>query len=60
MEHVVAPGSTTGFKLIDPDGAHAERAFDLATPMWEWGSVIPNGDLLALGTRPDIGGVLWR
>ena len=25
-----APGSRTGFKLIDPDGAFAERAFDLA------------------------------
>jgi streptomycin 6-kinase len=46
-----APGSTTGFKFIDPDGANAERAFDLAISMREWGAVIPNGDLLSLGRR---------
>jgi len=44
-----APGSTTGFKFIDPDGAFAERAFDLAIPMREWGNVMPNGDPLHLG-----------
>jgi streptomycin 6-kinase len=46
-----APGSTTGFKFVDPDGAFAERAFDLAIPMREWGAVMPAGDLLALGRR---------
>jgi streptomycin 6-kinase len=46
-----APGSITGFKFVDPDGAFAERAFDLAIPMREWGAVRPAGDLLALGRR---------
>jgi len=46
-----APRSTTGFKFVDPDGAFAERAFDLAIPMREWGAVMPAGDLLALGRR---------
>ena len=46
-----APGSATGFKFVDPDGAFAERAFDLAIPMREWGAVMPAGDLLALGRR---------
>ncbi len=46
-----APGSTTGFKFVDPDGACAERAFDLAVPMREWGSVIPDGDLVQLGRQ---------
>ena len=44
-----APGSAHGFKFIDPDGLLAERAFDLAIPMREWGSVLPDGDLLHLG-----------
>ena len=44
-----APGSTTGFKFIDPDGAFAERAFDLAIPMREWGNVMPSGNPLHLG-----------
>lgn len=44
-----APASTTGFKFVDPDGGFAERAFDLAIPMREWGNVIPDGDLLQLG-----------
>ena len=44
-----ASSSTTGFKFVDPDGAFAERAFDLAIPMREWGNVIPKGDLLQLG-----------
>lgn len=44
-----APGSTMGFKFVEPDGGFAERAFDLAIPMREWGSVIPGGDLLQLG-----------
>jgi streptomycin 6-kinase len=42
--------SDGSFKLVDPDGAFAERAFDLAIPMREWGAVIPPGDLLALGS----------
>jgi streptomycin 6-kinase len=37
-----------GFRLVDPDGAFAERAFDLAIPMREWGAVLPQGDLFAL------------
>ena len=43
------PDTTDGFKFIDPDGVFAERAFDLAIPMREWGSVLPDGDLLRLG-----------
>ena len=38
------------FKLVDPDGAFAERAFDLAIPMREWGAVLPKGDLFALAS----------
>ena len=41
--------SPTGFKFVDPDGAFAERAFDLAIPMREWGSEIFTADRLALG-----------
>jgi streptomycin 6-kinase len=44
-----ATGSPTGFKLVDPDGAFAERAFDLAIPMREWGDALPEGDLVQLG-----------
>jgi streptomycin 6-kinase len=44
-----APGSATGFKLVDPDGAFAERAFDLAISMREWGDVMPEGDPVQLG-----------
>jgi streptomycin 6-kinase len=43
--------SATTFKLIDPDGALAEPAFDLAIPMREWGPTIPPGDLMTLGER---------
>jgi streptomycin 6-kinase len=46
-----APGSATGFKFVDPDGAFAERAFDLAIPVREWGNVIPQGDVVGLGRR---------
>lgn len=46
-----APDSTTGFKFVDPDGVVAERAFDLAIPMREWGNVRPEGDLVELGRR---------
>ncbi|HEV2649827.1 MAG TPA: aminoglycoside phosphotransferase family protein [Rhizomicrobium sp.] len=43
--------ATSQFKFVDPDGAFAERAYDLAVPMREWGPAIPPGDLLALGRR---------
>jgi streptomycin 6-kinase len=46
-----APGDATSFKFVDPDGAIAERAFDLAIPMREWGNVMPAGDPLRLGRR---------
>lgn len=46
---LAVPGSTTQFKLVDPDGAFAEKAFDLAIPMREWGSTVPAGDLMTLG-----------
>ena len=44
-----ATDSATGFKFIDPDGAFAEPAFDLAIPMREWGQRVPDGDLVQLG-----------
>jgi streptomycin 6-kinase len=43
---LAAPGSETGYKFVDPDGAFAERAFDLAIPMREWMGQRPDGDLL--------------
>lgn len=46
---LTAPGSGTGFKLIDPDGGFAERAFDLGISMREWGSAMPTGDPVQLG-----------
>ena len=46
-----AAGTILSFKFIDPDGVHAERAFDLAIPMREWGQVMPNGDPLRLGRQ---------
>jgi streptomycin 6-kinase len=48
---LLAPGSTTGFKFIDPDGIYAEQAFDLGVFMREWGPEIPSGDLLEFGLR---------
>lgn len=36
------------YKLIDPDGAFAEPAFDLAVMMREWGDGVPSGDLVEL------------
>jgi streptomycin 6-kinase len=39
----------SGYKFIDPDGVFAERAFDLAIPMREWGSAMPAGDPVRLG-----------
>ena len=46
---LVVPGSPTGFKFVDPDGVFAEPAFDLAISMREWGSVMPEGDVVRLG-----------
>nr|UXE44778.1 hypothetical protein Hi04_10k_c377_00007 [uncultured bacterium] len=46
-----APGTVTGFKFVDPDGAFAERAFDLAIYLREWGAALPAGDLVELGRR---------
>jgi streptomycin 6-kinase len=42
-----APGA--GFKLVDPDGVFAERAFDLAISMREWPEGLPSGDVRAAG-----------
>jgi 5-methylthioribose kinase len=49
---LVAPDSATGFKLIDPDGAFAERAFDLAVMMHECGKVMPQADIVRLASQP--------
>jgi streptomycin 6-kinase len=46
-----ASDSATGFKFVDPDGAFAERALDLAVPMREWGNAMPQGDAVRLGHR---------
>lgn len=46
-----SPDSPTGFLFIDPDGAFAEHAFDLAIPMREWPNGLPDGDLLEHGRR---------
>jgi streptomycin 6-kinase len=46
-----ASGSATGFKFVDPDGAFAERAFDLAIPMREWGNTMPENEEVRLGRR---------
>jgi streptomycin 6-kinase len=46
---LAAPDSPTGFKFVDPDGAFAERAFDLAIMMREWGNAMPMGDVVRLG-----------
>jgi len=47
MEH--AAGARRGFKLVDPDGVVAERAFDLAISMREWPEGLPAGDVRAAG-----------
>jgi streptomycin 6-kinase len=41
--------TTTGFKLVDPDGLFAERACDLAVLMRDWSSELLAGDALRLG-----------
>lgn len=43
--------ATRGFKFIDPDGLIADRAYDLAIPMREWGAELLVGDALELGRR---------
>lgn len=48
---LMSPGTVTGFKFVDPDGGFAERAFDLAILMREWGSVMPAGDVMQLARR---------
>ncbi len=45
------PGSATRFKLVDPDGAFAENAFDLAIPMREWPDGVPDAPLAHLRRR---------
>jgi streptomycin 6-kinase len=39
----------SGFKLVDPDGLFAERAYDLAIPMRDWSEELLAGDALRLG-----------
>lgn len=41
--------ATAGFKLVDPDGLFAERAYDLAIPMRGWSAELLAGDALRLG-----------
>jgi streptomycin 6-kinase len=41
--------ATAGFKLVDPDGLFAERAYDLAIPMRGWSKELLAGDALRLG-----------
>jgi len=43
------PSSTTGFKLVDPDGLFAERAYDLGIVMRGWNSELLKGDALRKG-----------
>jgi streptomycin 6-kinase len=40
---------TTGFKLVDPDGLFAERAYDLGILMRDWSGELLAGDALRLG-----------
>lgn len=42
------PGDS-GFKLVDPDGLWAERAYDLAIPMRDWSEELLAGDAVRLG-----------
>lgn len=48
---LAVPGHSDTFKLVDPDGAFAERAFDLAIPMREWPNGIPEDPLRRLRGR---------
>jgi streptomycin 6-kinase len=44
---LAAPGG--GYRLVDPDGVFAERAFDLSISMREWPEGLPDGDVRAAG-----------
>jgi streptomycin 6-kinase len=44
-------GGPDRFKFVDPDGLHAERAYDLGVLMREWTPELLAGDPLALGRR---------
>jgi streptomycin 6-kinase len=48
---LAVPGRTDEFKLVDPDGAFAEKAFDLAIPMREWPNGVPDNPLPRLRGR---------
>lgn len=53
-ENMLAPldagaSPAAGFKLVDPDGLFAERAYDVAIPMREWSGELLAGDALRLG-----------
>jgi streptomycin 6-kinase len=41
--------ASSGFKLVDPDGLFADRAYDLAIPMRDWSEELLAGDALRLG-----------
>jgi streptomycin 6-kinase len=46
---LLVPGSSRSFRLIDPDALIAERAYDLAISMREWGAELLAGDPVELG-----------
>jgi streptomycin 6-kinase len=49
---LVVPGSGDArFKLVDPDGVFAERAYDLSISLREWNADLLAGDALRLGLR---------
>jgi streptomycin 6-kinase len=48
---LAVPGRAEEFKLVDPDGAFAERAFDLSIPMREWPNGVPEDPLQHLRAR---------
>lgn len=49
LEDLAAPAGERRFKLVDPDGLFAERAYDLAIPMREFNEELLAGDACALG-----------
>ena len=48
---LAVPWTSDSFKLVDPDGAFAEKAFDLAIPMREWPRGVPAEPLGQLRLR---------
>jgi streptomycin 6-kinase len=48
---LAVPGRANAFKLVDPDGAFAEKAFDLSIPMREWPNGVPDNPLQHLRSR---------